>query len=161
MEQGCKSIVTNLEDFAHDELSGIANTSKRNAALKLADHVRTHQADCVTALRSETGIASTLPSCDMDDNGVGFDSMLEAGIWSFDPDGIVDNVGISIQAANWTSIHPLEGSPETCWSADENDGVLFLGIDPAPGSKVLHLQAGAASLHAHGSMAGESRGSVS
>jgi hypothetical protein len=147
VEQGCKSIVTNLEDFAHDELGGLGNTSKRNAVLKIADYVRDHQAACVTAFRSETGIAGTLPSCDMDGNGAGFDSMLESGVWTFDPDGLVDNVEISIQAADWTAIHPLEGSPEICWSADENDGVLFLEIDPPPGSRILHLIAGGATVH--------------
>lgn len=151
VEQGCKSIVTNLEDFAYDDLDGAANLSKRNAVLKIAQHVRENQDDCFAAFLSDTGIASTLPNCDMEGNGVGFDSMLESGVWSFDPAGIVDNVEISIQAANWTDLYPRGGSPEICWSADENDGVLFLEVDPPPGSRILELVAGGATVHGQSS----------
>lgn len=146
VEQGCKSIVTNLEDFAYDELGKPADLSKRNAVLKIADYVRGHQPDCMDAFRGDTGIAGASPTCDMEGNGLQFDSLLETGEWSFDPDGLVSNVEISVQAANWTGLHPLQGSPDLCASADENDGVLFREIEPSPESRVLRLVAGSAAL---------------
>lgn len=146
VEQGCKSIVTNLEDFAYDEFGKPADLSKRNAVLKIAAYVRGHQPDCMNAFRGDTGIAGASPTCDMEGNGLQFDSMLESGEWSFDPDGLVSNVQISVQAANWTGLHPLLGSPDLCASADENDGVLFLELDPAPESRVLRLVAGSAAI---------------
>lgn len=147
VDQGCKSMFVSLSDYAYDTFPGLENTLSRNAVLRAAEHVRQHQADCTTAFWDETGIASTLPACDMKGNdAVEFDSLLETGEWSFDPGGEIDLVTITVQAADWTSLYPLDGSPEICWSADENDGVLFLEVDPAPESMRLRLAAGSATL---------------
>jgi hypothetical protein len=147
VDQGCKSMVLSLADYAYDTFPGLENTLSRNAVLQAAEYVRQHQADCTTAFWGDTGIATTLPTCDMEGNDVvEFDSLLETGKWSFDPEGDIDDVTITVHAAEWTSLHPLDGSPELCWSADENDGVLFLETDPAPESKQLRLAAGSAAL---------------
>jgi hypothetical protein len=149
VEQGCKSMETNLRDFANDAFGGmsIEDAVKRSAVHKIADHVRDHQADCIKAFVENTGIGTIPPACDEDGNGVGYDSLLEAGSWSFDPDGLVTNVSISVPEANWDSVHPLDEAPGECLSANDNDGVLFLEIDPDPGSIKGRLTAGYAALY--------------
>lgn len=148
VDQGCKSMVTNLEDFAYDEFGAPGELAERNAVLKIADHVRHHQQDCVDRFWGDTQLSSTASTCDMDGNGPPFEAMLESGAWSFDPDGlVVSNVQIAVQVAEWTDLHPLEGSPDVCWSMHDNDGVLFLEIDPDPEAKVVHLVAGRAAFH--------------
>ena len=148
VEQGCKSMVAKIEDYAHDTFPGILDAAKRKAVLQVADHVRDHQADCTAAFWGETGIAGTEPACDEDGNGVPFASMLETGIWTFDPNGPVDNVEVSVAQAVWTDLHPLdeEQRPAECQSADDNDGAVFLEVDPAPGSKTLRLVTGSVAL---------------
>jgi len=150
VEQGCKSMVPKIEDYAHDTYPGILNTAPRNAVLKIADYVRKHQGDCTAAFWAETGIAATPPACDEDDNGVPFVSMLEDGVWTFDPDGPVDKVQISVAEAQWTGLYPLDDAQHTtkiCQSADDNDGVSFLEVDPTPESKILRLVSGNMTLH--------------
>ncbi|MCX4243756.1 hypothetical protein [Paraliomyxa miuraensis] len=146
-EQGCKSMEPNLRDFADDAFGGgsIADAARRAAVNKIADYVRGHQDECISAFIQDTGIGSILPSCDDDDNGIGYDTLLESGSWSFDPPGLVNNVEISVVEANWTGVHPT-GEPDECFSADDNDGVLFLEIDPDPGSAISYLVAGSAEL---------------
>lgn len=148
-EQGCKSIETNVRDFAADAFGGdtIADAFARSALHKVADYARHHQGDCIHAFVTNTGVGPTAPTCDEEGNGAGYDSLLETGQWTFDPDGAIDNVEISVQAANWTGLHPTDGSAERCRSADENDGVLFLEIDPAPESMILRMVGGSAALH--------------
>lgn len=148
-EQGCKSIEINLRDFAAEAYGGhsLADAFARSAIHKIADYVRDHQNDCITEFVENTGIGPTEPSCDMDGNGMGYDSLLETGQWTFDPDGPVDEVTISVQAASWTGLYPADGSAEPCSSGDDNDGVLFLEIDPAPESLRLQLVGGGAELH--------------
>ena len=109
--------------------------------------MRDHQQDCLDAFLYATGVGTTPPTCDEQDNGVGYDSLLEAGQWSFDPAGVVDNVEISVGLAHWAGVHPLEGMLDECESADENDRILFLELDPDPGSKFVTLVAGEAALY--------------
>lgn len=150
-EQGCKSIVPNLHDFAEDDEfggPGLVNAVKRAAIHKIADYVRDHQVDCIEQFITNTGIGPTPPTCDEEDNGVGYDALLEAGAWSFDPPGLVSNVEISVQSASWTSLHPLDGSAEHCQSSGDNDDVLFLEHEPPdPGSKLFLLATGSVALH--------------
>jgi hypothetical protein len=150
VEQGCKSMVAKIEDHAHERFPGLLDTAKRQAVLKVAEHVRTHQGDCTAAFREDTGIAATQPTCDEEGNGVPYVSMLENGVWMFDPDGAVKNVEIAVAQAQWTGLYPNPVDDPygaaSCESADENDGVLFLEIDPAAGTKVLHLVAGGVEL---------------
>lgn len=161
-EQGCKSIETNLRDFATEAYGGdsLADAIARSAIHKVADYVRKHQGDCITEFVANTGIGPTEPSCDMDDNGVDYDSLLETGQWTFDPDGPIDDVTISVQAASWTGLYPTDGSAESCSSGDDNDGVLFLEIDPAPESMRLQLVEGDAVLHGPQLGGGEIRGAA-
>lgn len=148
VEQGCKSMETNLRDFASDQFGGegIINAAKRAAVHKIADHVRDHQEDCLTRFFYDTGIGMTGSTCDAEDNGVPYDEMLQSGVWAFDPDGLVDNVQLSVRAAEWTGLYPEDGTEQQCSSGDDNDGVLFLEIDPAPESMLLHMLAGSVAL---------------
>ncbi|MCX4243613.1 hypothetical protein [Paraliomyxa miuraensis] len=147
-EQGCKSMAPNLRDFADDAFGGpsIADAAKRAAVNKIADYVRDHQRDCIEAFVDLTGVGSIPPSCDPDDNGIDYASLLESGSWSFDPPGLVTDVQIAVVDANWAGVHPLEGVLDECSSADDNDGVLFLEIDPDPGSVTSRLVAGSGEL---------------
>lgn len=149
VEQGCKSIETNLRDFADDQHGGqgIEDAIIRAAIHKIADHVETHQRDCIEELVTNTGIGTTAPSCDPDGTGVEYDVLLETGQWSFDPAGLIDNVTISIATASWDGVHPTSGALDPCTSGNENDDVLFLEIDPVPGSKRLRMVSGTAVLH--------------
>ncbi len=151
-EQGCKSIETNLRDFADDHYGGpgLENSIVRSAVNKIADYVQTHQGDCIEQFVTNTGIGSTAPSCDPDGSGVDYDTLLATGEWSFDPDGVVDLVTISVAMASWTGVYPTHDRHERCTSADENDGVLFLELDPAPWAKRLLLANGTAVLHGPG-----------
>lgn len=148
VEQGCKSMETNLRDFASDQFGGggIINAAKRAAVHKIADHVRDHQEDCLKRFIYDTGIGMTGSTCDAEGNSVPYEEMLESGVWAFDPDGLVDNVEISVRTADWTGLYPKDGTEQQCSSADDNDGVLFLEIDPAPESMLLHMLAGSAAL---------------
>jgi hypothetical protein len=149
VEQGCKSMVVKIEDYAYDTFPGVLDTVKRNAVLKIADYVRHHQGDCTGAFWGQTGIAGTEPACDEDDDGVSFASMLETGVWAFDPDGPIDNVEVSVAQAEWTGLYPSDDEQHlvgTCQSADDNDGVVFLEIDPVPESKILRLASGSIAL---------------
>lgn len=153
VEQGCKSMVAKIEDFAHDQFPGLLDVAKRKAVLKIADHVRSHQGDCWAAFRDDTGITSMPATCDENNNGVNYTAMLEDGAWSFDPDGAVDLVEISVAQAEWHGLFPYDaedGVPADCISADDNDGVMFLEIDPASGAKVVRLQDGRVDLHGPG-----------
>jgi hypothetical protein len=126
IEQGCKSMVGQIEDFAHDRFPGVGNAAKRAAVLKIADHVRDNQADCVAAFRDQTGIAAMPAMCDEDGNGADYTSLLEDGSWSFDPDGLVSLVELSVARAEWHGLHPLgpdDGALEECESADDNPGL--------------------------------------
>jgi hypothetical protein len=145
VEQGCKTLVGSLEDFANDEFSGILHTNVRKAVRLVADHVRDHQQECVDAFRVDTGIADTPASCDEEGNGVEFGEMLETGMWSFDPPGPFSNIEITVPSAAWTRLSP-EQSPTTCWSADENDGVPLFQTVAKPKTPVRHLASGNASL---------------
>ncbi|MCA9705272.1 MAG: hypothetical protein KDK70_05425 [Myxococcales bacterium] len=149
VEQGCKSMDPKLEDFADEAFGGpgIENGAKHAAVLKIAEYVREHRLDCNNAFGVSTGITTTSPSCNEEGNGVGYASLLESGTWSFDPDGLlVDNVTISVSFADWTGLSPLDEAPEECLSADENDGMLFLEVDPDPGATSVVLAAGSASV---------------
>jgi hypothetical protein len=149
VEQGCKSMVTKIEDYAYDTYPGILDAAKRNAVLQIADHVRGHQGDCTAAFREETGIAGIGPACDEEGNGVPFVTMLEDGVWTFDPDGPVDKVEIAVAEAQWTDLYPLadeQYAMKTCQSADDNDGVTFVEVDPTPESKILSLVTGSIAL---------------
>lgn len=149
IEQGCKSMVGKIESFAHERFPGLFDGAERQALLKLASHVREHQADCVAAFRDETGIGMTPAECDDEGNSPDYTSMLEDGMWTFDPAGAVQLVEISVAQAEWHGLHPIDsdaGALEVCDSADDNDDVMFLEIDPASGSKIMHLAAGSAEV---------------
>lgn len=153
VEQGCKSMIGKIEDFAHDQFPGVLDAAKRRAVLKVADYVRHHQGDCTAAFREDTGILAQQPMCDEDGNSVGYPSMLEDGEWSFDPDGPVELVEISVAQAEWQGLYPIGAddlATQICQSADENDDVMFLEVDPAPGSTILHLVAGSVALQGPG-----------
>jgi hypothetical protein len=141
IDQACRSLPTKLEDYAHDELAGLANIAKRNSVLRVADHVRKHQQDCIDSFWDDTDIDSTTSTCDEENNGVPFEEMLEEGLWAFNPPGFVDDVEVSVQAATWTGLYP-EDSPVVCSSMEENNGVLFVQTDPAPGSKRFRVASG-------------------
>ena len=146
VEQGCKSMVAKIEDYAHDTYPDVLHTAQRNAVLKVADYVRDHQGDCTAAFREETGIAGTVPECDEEGNGVPFVSMLEDGVWAFDPKGPIDNVEIAVAEARWTGLYPLDDDQlavKSCDSADDNDGVLVLEVDPTPGPRSCAWSRGA------------------
>lgn len=148
-EQGCKSIEPNLRHFAQQAFggAGLSNAIQRAAVDDIADHVRDHQGDCLREFVKETGVGTTEPSCDAEGNGVEFDALLESGTWTFDPAGAkVGNVRISVVEASWTGVHPLDAPLAECFSAGDNDGVLFLEVDPAPGSEITRLVAGGAML---------------
>lgn len=148
-EQGCKSMEVNLRNFADEHYggAGLQDTAARSAINKIADHVQSHQGDCIAEFIENTGVASIEPSCDPDGTGVEYDELLESGQWSFDPEGLVDLVTISVATASWTGIYPTGGAAESCTSADDNDGVLFFEVDPKPGSKRLQMAQGTAVLH--------------
>ncbi|MCX4243075.1 hypothetical protein [Paraliomyxa miuraensis] len=150
IEQGCSSMVDEIEMFAHDTFPGVLNTAKRNAVLKVAEYVAENQGACIAAFRDDTDIASTLQECDADDNGsFDFGDMLETGMWTFDPPGAVQNVEISVHSAWISKIYPIgadEPAPMTCSSADENDATRFVEVDPPPEAVVLGLASGGASL---------------
>jgi hypothetical protein len=145
-EQGCRSLEPNIRDYADESYSGpgLKNAITRAAIHKIADHVRDHQRDCIHAFLSDTNIETTAPSCDPD---VEYDAMLEAGVWSFDPDGVVDQVTISVVDAQHDGIHPTSEAPDTCESADDNDHVVFFQVDPRPSARHLTLASGDAMLH--------------
>lgn len=149
VEQGCKSMEPNLRDFADEAFSSASfeDTIKRGAINKIADHVRDHQVDCLNTFVTDTGVGTIPPGCDMDGNGIRYGELLQTGVWSFDPDGLVTNVRITVSEANWTGLFPLDGTPDQCNSADDNDGVLFLELDPEPGSTIVFLVMGSASVH--------------
>jgi len=150
VEQGCTSMVARIEDYAYDTYPGLLDTVQRNAVLQVAEYVRTHLNDCAAAFWEETDIASTPPACDEYDNGQPYISMLEDGVWTFDPDGPIDKVQISVAEAQWNGLYPIEDAHHTakaCQSADYNDGVVFLEVDPTPESKILRLAAGSVTLH--------------
>lgn len=164
IEQGCKSMVGQIEDFAHDRFPGVGNAAKRTAVLKIADYVRDNQAECVAAFRDETGIAAMPAMCDQDGNGPGYTALLEGGYWSFDPDGLVSLVELSVARAEWHGLHPLgpdDGPLEECESADDNDDVMFLEVDPATGSTILHLVAGSVGVVGPGATGTGELGSTS
>jgi hypothetical protein len=145
VEQGCKSLVGKLDDIA--DSFGVLEGAKKQAVLKVRDYVRDHQSECFDSFAAE--VAGTLQECDQDFNGQPFADWVEAGVWSFEPAGPVETVEITVAAAAWTGLFPLdehEPAPETCWSADENDGTLFLEIDPNAG-EVMHLASGSVSIH--------------
>lgn len=150
VEQGCKSMAAKIEDYAHERFPGLLDAAKRQAVLKVADHVRSHQTDCTSAFGVQTGIAATQPTCDEEGNGVPYLSMLEDGEWTFDPDGAVENVEIAVAQADWTGLYPNPNDDPygavTCISADENDGMVFLEIDPPAGAKRMHLMLGSVEL---------------
>ncbi len=150
--QGCQSIEPNLRDFADDRYGGrgLRNAIIHSQIGKIAEHVANHQGDCIAAFIENTGVGPTEPSCNPDGTGVEYDALLETGEWSFDPDGPVDRVTISIAMASWAGIYPDGIRPASCTSSKENDGVVFLEIDPAPGAKRLLLAAGTAVLHGPG-----------
>ncbi|MCX4242963.1 hypothetical protein [Paraliomyxa miuraensis] len=146
IEQGCRSMVDKIEAYAHDAFPGALNTAKRTAVLKVAEYVDEHQTDCVTAFRDDTDIATVLQLCDVENNGaVDFGDMLENGVWSFDPPGLVQNVELTVYSAWMSTLHPIgddEPAPLTCSSADENDATRFVEVDPPPETVVLRLASG-------------------
>ena len=147
VEQGCHSMADKIEAYAWDTFPDAIDTAKRNAVLQIAKYVGEHQADCVGAFRDDTGLSSTPPSCDADGNSFDFGGLLEMGEWSFDPPGLVQNVSLSITAAEMYGIYPIDQPiPEICWSADENDGTLFREVDPPDGAVELRLVTGNASV---------------
>lgn len=148
-EQGCKSIEPNLREFADEAFgeSTIEDAIKRAAVRKIADYVRDHQSECIARFVAQTEIGTTLPSCDEEGNGVGYDTLLETGVWIFDPKGVVDTVQVAVAEANWTGVHPLGEPLVVCESADDNDDVLFLELDPDPDAMIMRLAAGGATLH--------------
>lgn len=158
-------MVAKIEDYAHEQFPDLLDAAKRQAVLKIADHVRTHQGDCTAAFREETGIAAMQPACDEEGNGVPYVSMLEDGVWVFDPDGAVDKVEISVAQADWVGLYPNPIDDPygavSCSSADENDGVLFLEVDPPAGAKALRLIAGSIELVAPGAAGVGELGSTS
>ena len=146
VEQGCKSIESNLRDFAETQFGGAHQAVQRAATHKIADYVRDHQVDCIHSFIVETGIAQTPPSCDEFNNSVDFGSMLATGSWRFDPQGVVSDVQLSVNETFFAGIHPVDGDPVECSSADENDDVIFLDLDPDPTSTTLVLNSGNAHL---------------
>jgi hypothetical protein len=150
--QGCMSIEPNLRDFADDHYGGpgLKNAIIRSQINKIAEHVANHQGDCIDAFIENTGVGPTEPSCNPDGTGVEYDALLETGEWSFDPDGAVDLVTISIAMASWAGIYSDGSGPATCTSSEENDGVVFNEIDPASWAERLLLAAGTAVLDGPG-----------
>lgn len=149
VEQGCKSMVGKIEDFAHEQFPGLLDAAKRKAVLQVADYLRTHQDECWAAFRDDTGISSTPAACDENDNSVDYTSMLEDGTWVFDPPGAVELVDVTVAQAEWHGLFPLgeeEGPLADCVSADDNDDVMFLEVDPPAGSKIMHLVEGRVEL---------------
>lgn len=66
--------------------------------------------------------------------------------------------------AEWHGLHPLgpgDGALEECESADDNDDVMFLEVDPADGSKILHLVAGSVGVVGPGATGTGELGSTS
>lgn len=147
--QGCMSMEVNLRNFADEQYGGpgLENAAARSAINKIADYIQSHQGDCIEQFVNNTGVAPTPSNCGPDGTGVEYDELLETGVWSFDPQGLVDQVTVSIAAASWTGIHPMSGPVDSCSSAEDNDGVLFFQVDPKPGSKRLQMAQGTAVLH--------------
>lgn len=92
VEQGCKSMPSRIEAFAHEHFPGALNAAKRGAILQIADYVGDNQVACVQAFRDTTGLAAMLQECDNEGNSVDFADMLETGSWTFDPPGLVQHV---------------------------------------------------------------------
>lgn len=145
-EQGCRSLEPNIRDYADESYSGpgLENAIAHAAIQKIADHVRDHLGDCFTAFGRDTAIEDTMPSCDP---LVEYDALLETGVWSFDPKGAVDQVTISVVDAQYDGVHPIDGAPASCESADDNDHVVFSQVDPEPGATHLTLASGRATLY--------------
>lgn len=145
-EQGCRSMEPNIRDYADEHYPGpgLENAIIRAAINKIADHVRDHIGDCFTAFGRDTDIESTPPDCNP---LVEYDALLETGVWSFDPDGVVDQVTITVVDAQYDGIHPTNDAPASCESADDNDGVVFFQVDPKPGARRLTLASGSATLY--------------
>ncbi|MEM9454641.1 MAG: hypothetical protein AAGF11_10715 [Myxococcota bacterium] len=133
IEQGCKSIAVRLEEFAQD-----LDPASKEAALKAANYIATHQPDCAQAFAISTGITTTPPGCDANDNSdPDFAELAIGASWSFDPPGLLDDVTITITNAEQQGVFPWKSDPEypgeECLSADFNDHVVLSELPPGLG----------------------------
>ncbi|MEM9462613.1 MAG: hypothetical protein AAGF11_51170 [Myxococcota bacterium] len=130
IEQGCKSMAIRLEEFAQD-----LGPAPKEAALKAADYIATHQQDCFDTFAVDTGITTTPPGCDANSNSdPNFADLAIGASWSFDPPGLLNDVMITITNAEQQGVFPwtsdAEYPGEECLSSDFNDHVAFSELPP-------------------------------
>ncbi len=145
-EQGCASIVYELNAAANERSGAI-----KEALLKAANYVGSAegQQDCFKAFAVDTGIATTAPTCDENQNSVvDYDQLAIGASWSFDPPGLIPNVTITIEDAEHQGIFPWTSDTEfpgdTCKSSWDNNHVGLLELDP--NDPVFELKYGTAEV---------------
>lgn len=131
-EQGCKSIVYELNAAANAESS----PAREEAIRKAAEYVAEHQGDCFDAFAIDNGVAGTTDTCDANSSStVDYDQMAIGSSWSFDPPGLIPLVTIEAVDIEHQGIFPWTSDPEfpgdTCVSSGDNDHVGLLELDPA------------------------------
>jgi len=144
-EQGCKSIVYELNAAANAESSAV----REEAIRKAAEYVAEHQGDCFAAFAIDNGIAITDPACDANSSStVDYDQMAIGSSWSFNPPGLIPQVTIEVVDTEQQGIFPWTSDPEfpgdTCVSSGDNDHVSLLELDPA--DPVFELKYGTAEV---------------
>ena len=145
VEQGCKSLVPRLEQRADER------PLLRGPLLKTAEWIAraSSQQACLQTFLLDTGVATTEPACDDENNSVfDFDGALEGAIWSFNPDttSSIDHVELTLLDPEiWDAKSPTD-PPEVCTSSDDNDHLSFLEIDPTIGDVKATLSQGGLTL---------------
>lgn len=145
IEQGCKSLVARLEEFANDR------PLFREPLLETANWIArsSSQQACLQTFLFDTAVATTEPSCNDESNSVfDFTAALEGVTWTFDPDttNIIDRVELTILNPEiWDAKSPID-PPETCISSGDNDHLSFLETDPTIGDFKANLSEGTLAL---------------
>lgn len=144
-EQGCRSIVYELNAAANAE----SNAIREEAIRKAAEYVAEHQADCFAAFATDNGIAGTTDACDANGSSTAdYDQMAIGSSWSFNPPGLIPLVTIEVIDTEGQGIFPWTSDPEfpgdTCVSSGDNDHVALLELDPA--DPVFKLKYGTAEV---------------
>lgn len=131
VEQGCRSLVYDLNAQAE----AAADAFEEEAIRKAAAYVAEHQQDCFNAFAVEPGVTANSPACDANEEAtVAYDQLPIGASWSFDPPGLIPNITIEVINGEHQGIFPWISDPEfpgdTCQSSDDNDHVGLLEVDP-------------------------------
>jgi hypothetical protein len=96
-----------LEEFAQD-----LGPAPKEAALKAADYIATHQQDCFDSFAVDTGITMTEPGCDANDNSdPDFADLAIGASWSFNPPGLLEDATITVTNAEHQGVFPWASDP--------------------------------------------------